>query len=183
MPGGQSRWSAGKDLSWEPLRIERVCEVKYDHMQGDALPPRGGVSALAAGQAAERLPLRSARGHDALRAREGVRRGRVAADAAPVAGVSSGSSASCAGRSSSGTCCRLTRIRVQVETARAWHRRARPRAARCAAASGCRAFQRSSPGERVFFALCARPISISGWLRARGAATAARARGSPGCFL
>src|SRR5687767_2587843 len=35
MPGGQSRWSAGKDLSWEPLRIERVCEVKYDHMQGE----------------------------------------------------------------------------------------------------------------------------------------------------
>jgi len=33
-PGAQSRWSAGKDLSWEPLRIERVCEVKYDHMQG-----------------------------------------------------------------------------------------------------------------------------------------------------
>ncbi len=35
MPGAQSRWSTGKDLSWEPLRIERVCEVKYDHMQGD----------------------------------------------------------------------------------------------------------------------------------------------------
>lgn len=35
MPGGQSRWSAGKDLSWEPVRIARVCEVKYDHMQGD----------------------------------------------------------------------------------------------------------------------------------------------------
>jgi len=35
MPGAQSRWSAGKDLSWEPLRIERVCEIKYDHMQGD----------------------------------------------------------------------------------------------------------------------------------------------------
>ena len=35
MPGAQSRWSAGKDLSWEPLRIERVCEVKYDHMQRD----------------------------------------------------------------------------------------------------------------------------------------------------
>ncbi|MDF3011062.1 MAG: ATP-dependent ligase-like protein [Burkholderiales bacterium] len=33
--GATSRWSAGKDLSWEPLRIERVCEVKYDHMQGD----------------------------------------------------------------------------------------------------------------------------------------------------
>ena len=35
MPGAKSRWSAGKDLSWEPLRIERVCEVKYDHLQGD----------------------------------------------------------------------------------------------------------------------------------------------------
>jgi ATP-dependent DNA ligase len=34
MPGAQSRWSAGKDLAWEPLRIEQVCEVKYDHMQG-----------------------------------------------------------------------------------------------------------------------------------------------------
>jgi ATP-dependent DNA ligase len=35
MPGGESRWSAGKDLSWEPLRVERVCEVKYDHLQGN----------------------------------------------------------------------------------------------------------------------------------------------------
>jgi ATP-dependent DNA ligase len=35
MPGAQSRWSAGKDLSWEALRIERVCEVRYDHLQGD----------------------------------------------------------------------------------------------------------------------------------------------------
>jgi ATP-dependent DNA ligase len=35
MPGAQSRWSAGKDLSWEPLKIARVCEVKYDHMEGD----------------------------------------------------------------------------------------------------------------------------------------------------
>ena len=35
MPGGQSRWNAGKDLSWEPLKIHRVCEVKYDHMEGD----------------------------------------------------------------------------------------------------------------------------------------------------
>ena len=34
LPGGQSRWSAGKDPSWEPLRVERVCEVKYDHLQG-----------------------------------------------------------------------------------------------------------------------------------------------------
>jgi ATP-dependent DNA ligase len=35
MPGAQSRWNAGKDLSWEPLRIERVCEVGYDHLQRD----------------------------------------------------------------------------------------------------------------------------------------------------
>jgi ATP-dependent DNA ligase len=35
MPGGQSRWSQGKDLSWEPLRPELVVQVAYDHMQGD----------------------------------------------------------------------------------------------------------------------------------------------------
>jgi ATP-dependent DNA ligase len=34
MPGGESRWSQGKDLSWEPLRPELVVEVTYDHMQG-----------------------------------------------------------------------------------------------------------------------------------------------------
>jgi len=34
MPGGKSRWSQGKDLSWEPLRPELVAEVAYDHMQG-----------------------------------------------------------------------------------------------------------------------------------------------------
>ena len=35
LPGGQSRWSAGKDLSWEPLRAELVVEVAYDHLQVD----------------------------------------------------------------------------------------------------------------------------------------------------
>jgi ATP-dependent DNA ligase len=34
MPGAKSRWSGKKDLGWEPLRPERVCEVKYDHLQG-----------------------------------------------------------------------------------------------------------------------------------------------------
>jgi ATP-dependent DNA ligase len=34
MPGASSRWNRGKDLSWVPLRPERVCEVAYDHMQG-----------------------------------------------------------------------------------------------------------------------------------------------------
>ena len=35
MPGGQSRWSQGKDLSWEPLRPDLVVEVAYEHMQGN----------------------------------------------------------------------------------------------------------------------------------------------------
>jgi ATP-dependent DNA ligase len=35
MPGATSRWNRGKDLSWQPLRPERVCEVAYDHLQGD----------------------------------------------------------------------------------------------------------------------------------------------------
>ena len=35
MPGATSRWNRGKDLSWEPLRIERVAEVAFDHLQGD----------------------------------------------------------------------------------------------------------------------------------------------------
>ncbi len=35
VPGATSRWNRGKDLSWEPLRTERVAEVAYDHLQGD----------------------------------------------------------------------------------------------------------------------------------------------------
>jgi ATP-dependent DNA ligase len=34
LPGATSRWNRGKDLSWEPLKIELVCEVAYDHLQG-----------------------------------------------------------------------------------------------------------------------------------------------------
>jgi ATP-dependent DNA ligase len=34
VPGTQSRWSQGKDLSFTPLRPERVVEVAYDHMEG-----------------------------------------------------------------------------------------------------------------------------------------------------
>ena len=33
-PGATSRWNAGKDLSWVPIRIEKTCEVSYDHLQG-----------------------------------------------------------------------------------------------------------------------------------------------------
>jgi len=35
MPGAGSRWNRGRDLSWQPLRVERVVEVAYDHLQGD----------------------------------------------------------------------------------------------------------------------------------------------------
>lgn len=35
MPGATSRWTGGKDLTWEPLQAKLVVEVKYDHLQGD----------------------------------------------------------------------------------------------------------------------------------------------------
>ena len=35
LPGGQSRWSGGKDLSFVPLAPKRVVEVGYEHMEGD----------------------------------------------------------------------------------------------------------------------------------------------------
>ncbi len=34
MPGAPSRWNNKKDLSWEPVRLEKVVEVGYDHLQG-----------------------------------------------------------------------------------------------------------------------------------------------------
>lgn len=36
LPGAPSRWSSKKDLSWVPLRPERVAEVAYDHMENGA---------------------------------------------------------------------------------------------------------------------------------------------------
>ena len=35
LPGASSRWNRGKDLSWQPVRLELVVEVSFDHMQGD----------------------------------------------------------------------------------------------------------------------------------------------------
>lgn len=34
-PGGESRWTGGRDSSWVPLRIERVAEVGFSQIQGD----------------------------------------------------------------------------------------------------------------------------------------------------
>jgi ATP-dependent DNA ligase len=33
-PGGPSRWSAGRNTEWQPLRPSLVCEVRYDHFSG-----------------------------------------------------------------------------------------------------------------------------------------------------
>jgi len=35
LPGATSRWNRGKDLSWEPIKIGLVCEVGFDHLQGN----------------------------------------------------------------------------------------------------------------------------------------------------
>ena len=141
MPGGQSRWSAGKDLSWEPLRVERVCEVKYDHMQGDRFrhaarflrwrpdkPPAdcrydqlevtpayelARVFDRSAVRVVRRVVLRRVGCSAALAPRFSLRF-TAASHSAAMSGPASGSSASCSGRIASGTCCRLTRIRVHV---------------------------------------------------------------------
>jgi ATP-dependent DNA ligase len=36
-PGTMSRWNAGKDLSFEPLRLELVVEAAFEHLQGRRL--------------------------------------------------------------------------------------------------------------------------------------------------
>jgi ATP-dependent DNA ligase len=35
LPGAGNRWNANKDMTWVPLRVERVAEVGYDNLQGD----------------------------------------------------------------------------------------------------------------------------------------------------
>ena len=67
--GATSRWNAGKDLSFTPLRPERVVEVKYDHMEGDPVPAHRAVRALARRPHPGVLHLRPARGAGQLRPR------------------------------------------------------------------------------------------------------------------
>jgi hypothetical protein len=59
MPGAQSRWNAGKNLSWEPLRPELVCEVAYDHMQATGSGMRRSSSAGAGARSRDRAPTLS----------------------------------------------------------------------------------------------------------------------------
>ena len=35
IPGGQSRWSRGKELDWNPVRPELVIEVRFDKLEGN----------------------------------------------------------------------------------------------------------------------------------------------------
>ena len=73
-PGATSRWNRGKDLSWEPLRAERVVEVAYDHLQGSRFRHATTFKRWRPGQAAGGLPLRPARDDRPVRARVDLRR-------------------------------------------------------------------------------------------------------------
>ena len=74
LPGASSRWNRGKDLSWEPLRPERVVEVAYDHMQGDRFRHAAQFVRWRPDKPPAGLPLRPARGHAGLRAGARLRR-------------------------------------------------------------------------------------------------------------
>ena len=69
MPGAQSRWSQGKDLSWEPLRPELVVEVAYDHMQGTRFRHTAQFRRWRPDKPPRDCTLRAARGRAAARAR------------------------------------------------------------------------------------------------------------------
>lgn len=43
-PGGPSRWSGGRDLSFVPLEPRLVCEITYDHLQGDRFRHAAGFA-------------------------------------------------------------------------------------------------------------------------------------------
>ena len=160
MPGGQSRWSQGKDLSWEPLRPELVVEVAYEHMQGDrfrhmsqfrrwrndkkpsdctyaqleVVPPQE----LSRDFPAERPLIHFSDFFFALR-----RHSRV--------GSSSGSGVSCDGRCSSGTWRRFTRMRVHVDDRPRMESTSTSSTARQFAISGCLFFHLSSPASAAVF--------------------------------
>ena len=158
-PAAQSRWSAGKDLSWEPLRIERVCEVKYDHLQGD----RFRHAAIFLRWRPDKPPSECR--YDQLEVTPLRARTKV---------VLVGSSGSCAGRSSAGTCSQV-------------HAHARPggrapahgvdqhiRGLEMRRGLGVARLPALEPGQRVFLALGAADLDQR-VLRHAAPSTAARA--------
>ncbi len=124
--GGQSRWSQGKDLSWEPLRPELVVEVAYEHMQGRVSGTWRTCADGARTRSRRTAPMRNWKSCHRMswsrfspQAVSAVLLLGLACFDRPCrhsrVGSSSGSGVSCGGRSSSGTWRRLTRMRVQVE--------------------------------------------------------------------
>ena len=184
MPGGQSRWSAGKDLSWEPLRIERVCEVKYDHMQGD----RFRHAAIFQRWRPDKPPADC--GYDQLEVTTPYELEKVFGAAGSAVADALSSRRPCARRdraapapasARSGTCCRLTRMRVHV--------RKRPRIASTSTSAGSRCARgvrvarlpALEAGERVV--LAARAADFDQRMRrACGGVDGCTRGGSPGCF-
>ena len=168
MPGGQSRWSQGKDLSWEPLRPELVVEVAYEHMQGTRFRHMAQFRRWRTDKKPARLHLRPARSSPAagidgnlrrwpLRPRLSRESCSLALSASPLSthlrrhsrvGSSSGSGVSCGGRSSSGTCRKFTRMRVHVEDRPRIESTSTSSTARSLAASPCLLFHRSRPCQR-----------------------------------
>ena len=86
-PGAPSRWNAKKDMSWEPLRIERVAEVAYEHMQGDRFRHTARFQRWRQDRDPGDVHLRAARGARA----DGAPRRSSASDL--VAGTGSGTNA------------------------------------------------------------------------------------------
>ncbi len=153
IPGGQSRWSQGKDLSWEPLRAGTGA--------GSSLRAHAGHRASATWRSFEDgAPTRSranapTRNSKWFRRRSSWRFFRAAAEQHRFfdarssrhsrVGSSSGSGVSCAGCSSSGTWRRFTRMRVQVDDRPRMESTNTSSTARSSAASGCLFFHLSRP--------------------------------------
>ena len=170
MPGGKSRWSQGKDLSWEPLRPELVVAGGLRSHAGLALPSHGAVSPLARPTRAPRdctyaqLEVVPPQELAAIFAAAGIERVRSSSPpfAPPSARVCAwrvrraiarrivvrDPASPAAGAALPGTCRRFTRTRVHVDERPRIESTSTSSIARCAAASGCRAFQRSRPAER-----------------------------------
>ena len=148
----ESRWSQGKDLSWEPLRPELVVQVAYDHMQGIRFRHTAQFRRWRARQAAARLHLRAARGRRAAGARRDLQRRRfsgacLAARGAPLRGSGRrpGRASPAAGARSRARGAGSRGSRVQVDERPRIESTSTSSTARCPAASGWLAFQRSSP--------------------------------------
>ena len=72
-PGAPSRWNAKKDLSWEPLTPDLVCEVAYDNLQGDRFRHATTFRRWRPDRDPGHLHLRPARGGRARGARRRLR--------------------------------------------------------------------------------------------------------------